>query len=75
MSKIKIITHNAGFHTDDVFAVATLQLLLGDKTEVIRTRDEEIIQSGDYVVDVGGIYDEDNNAIAMVHANATIFVS
>jgi uncharacterized UPF0160 family protein len=56
-----IITHNAGFHTDDVFAVATLELLLGDDVEVIRTRDEDIIKTGDYVVDVGGVYDEETN--------------
>ncbi|HJN62946.1 MAG TPA: MYG1 family protein [Candidatus Paceibacterota bacterium] len=57
----KIVTHNAGFHTDDVFAVATLMLLLNDEAEVIRTRDEEIIKTGDYVVDVGLIYDEEKN--------------
>ncbi|MFA5934038.1 MAG: MYG1 family protein [Candidatus Paceibacterota bacterium] len=56
----KIITHNGGFHTDDVFACATLLLLLekkGEQGEIIRTRDEAIIITGDYVVDVGGIYD------------------
>ncbi|NQV88242.1 MAG: MYG1 family protein [Parcubacteria group bacterium] len=59
MNKVKIITHSASFHTDDVFAVATLQLFLKDAlTEVIRTRDPEIIKTGDYVVDVGGIHDE-----------------
>lgn len=61
---IKLITHNGGFHTDDVFACATLQLLLdqkGESYEIIRTRDEEIITTGDYVFDVGGIYDSTTN--------------
>ncbi|MCR4284078.1 MAG: MYG1 family protein [Parcubacteria group bacterium] len=59
---IKIITHNGKFHSDDVFAVATLGLVLGDEPfEVLRTRDLEIIKSGDYVLDIGGEYDEGNN--------------
>jgi uncharacterized UPF0160 family protein len=33
----------------------------GEKFEIIRTRDEEIIRTGDYVFDIGGIYDEDKN--------------
>lgn len=54
----KVITHSGSFHTDDVFAVATLQLHFGlDNIEVIRTRDEEVIKTGNIVVDVGGIYD------------------
>lgn len=60
----KLITHNGSFHTDDIFACATLSLMLekvGEKFEIIRTRDEEIIKTGDYVFDVGGIYDEKLN--------------
>ncbi|MFA4975118.1 MAG: MYG1 family protein [Candidatus Paceibacterota bacterium] len=60
----KLITHNGSFHTDDVFAAATLSLVLekmGEDFEIIRTRDEEIIKNGDYVFDVGGIYDEEKN--------------
>lgn len=52
-----IITHNAKFHSDDVFAVATL-LLVYPEAKVIRTRDDEEIKKADIVVDVGGIYDE-----------------
>ncbi|MBA3733399.1 MYG1 family protein [Patescibacteria group bacterium] len=61
--KITIITHSGKFHADDIFAVATLLLLLGEEASVsvIRSRDEEIIKSGDYVVDVGGVYDPDKN--------------
>lgn len=60
--KIKIVTHNASFHSDDVFAVATLILFLKDKEyEIIRTRDFEILESADYVVDVGEVYDPEKN--------------
>lgn len=58
--KVSIVTHNSGFHTDDIFAVATLSLLLekeGKEFEIIRSRDSSVIESADYVVDVGGIYD------------------
>lgn len=55
---IKVVTHSGGFHSDDVFAVAAFQLLLGkENIEVIRTRDDAVIASGDYVVDIGGVYD------------------
>ncbi len=63
-NKIKLVTHNGSFHTDDVFACATLALMLEakkQKFEVIRTRDEKIIQKGDYVFDVGGIYKPGKN--------------
>lgn len=59
---IKIITHNGKFHSDDVFAIATLGLVLGDESfEVLRTRDTEVIKGGDYVVDIGGEYKEEEN--------------
>lgn len=59
---MKIVTHNAKFHTDDVFAVATLRILLGkENCQVIRTRDESVISSADFVVDVGMVYDEERN--------------
>jgi len=59
-----LVTHNGSFHADDIFACATLALLLegkGEQFEIIRTRDEEIIKSGDYVFDVGGVHDEEKN--------------
>lgn len=64
MKKKKIITHSGVFHTDDVFAVTTLALLLdkrGEEYEIIRTRDLEIIETGDFVVDVGWVYDTEKN--------------
>lgn len=60
-NKITIVTHSGQFHADDIFAVATLALMLEEKHEikVVRSRDPEIINGADYVVDVGGIYDEE----------------
>lgn len=60
----KLITHNGSFHSDDIFAAATLELYLekmGETFEIIRTRDPEIIKNGDYVFDVGTVYDPDIN--------------
>jgi uncharacterized UPF0160 family protein len=54
-----IATHNGTFHADDVFAVAIL-LLLEPDAKVIRTREENLIDEADYVVDVGFIYDPKN---------------
>lgn len=60
----KLVTHNGSFHTDDIFAAATLSLYLnkiGQKFEITRTRDQKIINGGDYVFDIGGVYDEKLN--------------
>jgi uncharacterized UPF0160 family protein len=55
-----LVTHNSRFHTDDIFACATLELIYPD-SKVIRTRDPEIISKGDIVFDVGGKYDPEKN--------------
>lgn len=59
MEKKIVVTHSGSFHADEVFAVATLKLMLGNDfdLEVVRSRDPEDWARGDYVVDVGGIYD------------------
>lgn len=62
--KKKLITHNGSFHADDIFATAMLLILLerkGESGEVIRSRDPEILKTGDYVFDVGGVYDAEKN--------------
>ena len=62
--KKKLVTHNKSFHSDDVFACATLCLILEKNKqsfEIIRSRDEEIIKTGDYVFDIGGMYDAGKN--------------
>lgn len=59
---MKIITHSDRFHADDVFAMAALRIFFGDKiTQIVRTRDEEIIKTGDIVFDVGNVYDPETN--------------
>jgi len=59
--KIKIVTHDSRFHADDVFAVATLDLVFKGKIKVKRTRDEKLINEADIVLDVGSIYDPEKN--------------
>lgn len=61
--KKTIVTHNGSFHADDIFACATLTLFLDQQNipyKIIRTRDEEIINAADYVIDVGSIYDRES---------------
>lgn len=53
-----VVTHSGDFHTDDVFAIAFLELYLGtDNFNLTRTRDESVIEQADWVIDVGGVYD------------------
>lgn len=61
--KITIVTHNGSFHADDVFSVAALTLLFNGRKQsfdVVRSRDPKVAESGDIVLDVGGVYDESN---------------
>src|ERR1700744_1883537 len=56
---MQIATHDGSFHADEVFAIATLQLLGSDESggagavEVGRTRDRDLISGADMRVDVG----------------------
>jgi len=63
-SKKILVTHDGSFHTDDIFAAATFSIYfenLGETFEIIRTRNPEIIEKGDYIFDVGGIYNAEIN--------------
>jgi uncharacterized UPF0160 family protein len=51
-----IVTHGGKFHADDAWAVATLNVLYPG-ADLVRTRDQAIIDSADFVIDVGGIWD------------------
>lgn len=53
----KIVTHNGNFHADEIFACATLSLLFKGNVTIKRSREPEIWATGDFVVDVGGVYD------------------
>lgn len=60
MNPVTLTTHNGGFHADDVFACATLELILekeGRPFAVSRSRDPELMAQSDIVFDVGGVYD------------------
>ena len=52
----RLITHSEEFHTDDVFATALLLDIFPD-AEVVRSRDEAVIATGDIVYDVGKVFD------------------
>lgn len=60
--KLHIITHNSRFHADEVCAYTMLRKLykninpIGEIT-LTRTRDENVIVSGDIVIDVGQTFD------------------
>lgn len=59
-----LVTHNGAFHADDVFACATLELLLeknGECYKIVRSRDENDFARGDFVFDVGGEYSPEKN--------------
>jgi len=51
-----IVTHSGKFHADDAWAVAVLNVLYPD-AQIVRTRDQAIIDTADFAVDVGGVYD------------------
>lgn len=60
---INIVVHNGTYHADDLFAVATLKRMLRSRgadsgdINIIRTRDLDEVERGDFVADIGGIYD------------------
>ncbi|XP_067007428.1 MYG1 protein [Anabrus simplex] len=55
---IKIGTHNGTFHCDEVLACYMLKRLPQYKdAEIVRTRDQSVLDTCDIVVDVGGMYD------------------
>jgi uncharacterized UPF0160 family protein len=63
INKRQLVTHNGSFHADEVAAVALLHLYgMIDYLELdlIRTREIEIINQADIVLDVGGIHDPAN---------------
>ena len=51
-----IVTHSGKFHADDAWAVAVLNILFPE-AEILRTRDPALIETADFAVDVGGIWD------------------
>lgn len=60
MTEKTIATHNGNFHADDVFSIAAFKILL-PSFKLVRTRDLELINKADIVLDVGGIYDPETD--------------
>lgn len=58
---MKVVTHSGSFQADEVFAIAVLKLIHGDKMEVIRSRNLEVLSQADMRVDVGQKYDPETN--------------
>ena len=56
MNDKTIVTHDGNFHADDVFSIAALTCIF-PTFNLIRTRNKEIINAADIVLDVGGEYD------------------
>jgi uncharacterized UPF0160 family protein len=55
---VKIGTHNGAFHCDEALACAILKSLPRfSDAEIVRTRDQKVLDTCDIVVDVGGIFD------------------
>jgi len=59
----KIVTHSGIFHADDVCAYSILETCLTHKhrdaqVELIRTRDQAVIDAADICIDVGNVYDK-----------------
>ncbi len=74
--------HDGKFHADDLFAAAALSLVTGGRAKVIRTRDPKLIESADYVADVGDVNDPATNRFdhhmpegAGTHANGIPYAS
>ncbi|MGZ5201851.1 MAG: MYG1 family protein [Telluria sp.] len=53
---MRIATHGGKFHADDAWAVAVLNILFPG-SELVRTRQPDLIEAADFAVDVGGIWD------------------
>ena len=60
MNDKTIATHNGNFHADDVFSIAAFKIIC-PSFKLIRTRDLELIEKADIVIDVGGEYDVDRD--------------
>ena len=61
----KIGTHSGIFHCDEVLGCVFLTNFLKEyeNATIIRTRDEEVLKTCDIVIDVGAVYDHQNNKL------------
>lgn len=61
--KSTIVTHSGSFHTDEIFATALIKRFINSDIELIRTRDDELLDQytkdpSIWVIDVGRSYNE-----------------
>jgi uncharacterized UPF0160 family protein len=83
--KLTVVTHNGNFHVDDVFGLATLKIWAernNTELEIVRSRDQKVIESADVVLDVGNIFDPEKkrfdhhqNGGAGTHENGIPYAS
>jgi len=60
--KVTIGTHNGHFHCDEALACSMLKILdQYQDAEIVRTRDPKVLNTCSIVVDVGAVYDHDQN--------------
>ena len=78
---MRIATHSGSFHADEVFALAALGRL-GEQTEIVRTRDPELLAAADLRVDVGcgddpssGDFDHHQRDFSAARANGVGYAS
>lgn len=67
-TELRVGTHDGEFHADEVLAIASLKIaasksegLIIPEIEVVRTRDPEVLETCDVLVDVGSEYDPARN--------------
>ena len=61
---ITVSTHDGFFHADEIFALAVLRLWAergGKQIEIVRSREKDVFEKADMVVDIGGVYDRKTN--------------
>ena len=61
---VTVSTHDGFFHADDVFALAVVSLWTKKERKqikIIRSREKEVFEKAELVVDIGGVYDVKTN--------------
>lgn len=74
--KKTIVLHDGIFHADDVVCAALFQIKYGkDNCEIIRTRNQEKIESADIVADVGMVYNPESNRFDHHQADVPVYAN
>jgi uncharacterized UPF0160 family protein len=56
---VKIGTHNDVFHADELTAISLFKIFINNEIEIVRTRDLNILEKCNFVLDVGGKFDNE----------------